>query len=116
MKATSTLPIKRKMFLVLIAQLLIPILLIGGISLILSINIIKTQALNRVEREFKLISSNVSEYSRNIYNLSQEFLYDDTICNAIISDSVSDTATSIAIRNNLNEIIFSNAEIDAIHL
>ena len=108
--------IKTKILAMSIIQILLPVLLIGILSFVLSNSIIRTQTFSQTKLVFSFVSQKLTDYANNIFDTSQEFLYDRDIYDTIAFDLPSDSAKSQSIISLMDKIVTSNAEIDAVSL
>lgn len=88
------------------------ILLVGVMSSIITLSILKTQAFDNTNDVFENVSDTVVKYSSKVFGLSQALLYDDNLID-IAAFGCDANSYNIA---PLNDILMENPEIQAIKL
>ena len=106
--------IKDKIRGISILQIILPIIIIGILSFIISNNIIRNQALLRTKQTFYYVSEQVTEYTDAIAGNAQEILYDRDVYETIAFDLPIDDKTSESIRNLLQQMVTSDTNIEAV--
>lgn len=113
-------PIIKKIFILSIGQVLIPILIIGAISLSISVKVINNLTMNYTQTVFHSISSKLVDYSNGILDISQELLYDNNIFNVVMMSATSTypvgSQEKKQIHNSIRKLILSRQEIEAVSL
>ncbi len=112
-KSTS---IKDKIQAISFLQIILPIVVIGVISCIISNNIIKNQTLLRTRQQFSFVSAQVTDYTDAIFNNTDELLYDKTIHDIIAFDFPIEPHTEDYIRNLIQQKVTHGTNIDAISI
>lgn len=108
--------IKQKLLAWYLLAIIVPILLIGTISALLSLKIIRTQALTNAESNFNYITKELDAYTNNILNLSQDFLASSTMFD-IISLNVPITQQRYTeINDYIRHMLLSNNNVQAVNV
>lgn len=95
-----------------ILQTATPILLLGIISSIITLNILKMQVFNSTNAVFNDISSTMTRFSAKIFDLSQNLMY-DTGLNDILAFGNDCRTLDASILNNL---LLNNPDVQAVKL
>lgn len=112
MKLFKPKTIKSNIFLVSILQTSTPILLVGLISSIITLNILRVKAFNDTNAIFNDVSSGITDFSENTFDTSQSLLYDNILLDSIVSGSNNNDY----ITNLLNSLLVNNNEIQSASL
>ncbi len=112
MKLLKNSTIKSNIFIVSILQTATPILLVGIISSIITLNILKVQTFNNTNALFYDVSSKITDFSDKIFDLSQNLLYDDDMFNIIAFNQDSSAYDTV----RLNDILVNNPDIQSVKL
>jgi|LSQX01.2.fsa_nt_gb two-component system sensor histidine kinase YesM len=96
--------IRTKIFIVTILQILIPILSLGFILTAISTDIIKKHSISHTASSLNSIKSKIEDYSNNIFQASQELIYDSNIF-----DILTATNTDANFNGNIGKQQIQNA-------
>ncbi|MDP4180952.1 MAG: histidine kinase [Bacillota bacterium] len=122
-KIYKDLPIKRKMLYISYFQILIPVIIIGFVSYIISENLIQTKSINYSLDLMRTMELRLTDCVNNLTSISQDLLYDNNIYDRLKGkDRYNYNITSLdefekknTIDNTLNKYTFSRSEIQAIY-
>ena len=106
--------IKDKIRSISILQIILPIIIIGILSFIISKNIIRNQALLRTKQTFNYVSEQVTAYTDAISGNAQKILYDRDVYETIAFGLPIDDKTSESIHNLLQQMVTSDTNIEAV--
>lgn len=112
MKLLEKYNIKTKLSILSMLQILLPIIIIGVVSLVLSVKIIKSLELSLARNRFDFISTELSDYTRDIYQSTQNLLCNKEIYDAVAFHTVIDGTLKNDIQNLFRKAVASKG-IDA---
>ena len=104
--------IKNNIFFASILQTAASILLVGVMSSIITLSILKVQTFNDTNNLFENMSDTIDSYSSKVFGLSQSLLYDSNLIDIAVFGN--DTCTYDI--SPLNDILMENTDIQAIKL
>ena len=104
--------IKTKIFTLSIVQIILPVLVIGVLSFVVSNRILYTQSFSHAKSLFEFVSGQVTDCSDDIFNISQDILYDRDIY-GITALGNNITNENIA---KINNLISAKSELEAVSL
>lgn len=116
MKAFKTASIKEKLLLWYILGILVPILLIGAISMLISVKIIRTQSIIQAESNFSYITKELDSFTGNVFEMSQDFLCSGSIFDIISLGSPVTSQRDAEISDSMRRLLISNTEIQAVNI
>lgn len=108
--------IRQKLLSWYLLAILVPILLIGTISALLSWKIIRTQALTNAESNFNYITKELDAYTNNILNLSQDFLASSTVFDVISLNVPITQQRYTEINDYIRHMLLSNNNVQAVNI
>lgn len=108
--------IREKLLSWYVLAILVPILLIGLISMLLSVKIIRTQAIIQAESNFSYITKELDSYTNNIFELSQDFISSTEVFDIIAFDSPVTSQKDSEIRDYIRRMLISNSEVQAVNI
>ena len=106
--------IKDKIRSISILQIILPIIIIGILSFVISNNIIRNQALLRTKQTFNYVSEQVTAYTDAISGNAPKILYDRDVYETIAFGLPIDDKTSESIHNLLQQMVTSDTNIEAV--
>ena len=104
--------IKNNIFFASILQTAASILLVGVMSSIITLSILKVQTFDSTNNLFENMSDTIDSYSSKVFGLSQSLLYDSNLIDIAVFGN--DTCTYDI--SPLNDILMENTDIQAIKL
>jgi len=121
LKFYKNLSIKKKMFLILYIQIIIPLILIGYMSYKISSDIIQKKSVAYSEDILHMIELRLKDYVYNLNMISQDIIYDRKVYQILNNDSaeydiINDYENEDAINNILKKIVLSRDEVQSICL
>lgn len=116
MKALKTASIKEKLLLWYILGIIVPILLVGAISMLISVKIIRTQSIIQAESNFSYITRELDSFTGNVFEMSQDFLCSESIFDIISFDSPVTSHRDAEISDSMRRLLISNTEIQAVNI
>ena len=94
-------------------QILLPIIIIGVVSLVLSVKIIKSLEFSLARSRFDFISTEISNYTRDIYQSTQNLLCNKKIYDAVAFSDELDGSAKNDIQILFQKTVSSAKGIDA---
>lgn len=116
MKRHKKASIREKLLSWYVLGIVVPILLIGAISMLLSVKIIRSQAIIQAENSFGYITKELDSYTDNIFELSQDFLSSSIIFDIVAFDSPVTVQKDTEIRDYMRRMLLANSEIQAVNI
>ena len=96
--------------------IIIPILLIGLISMLLSVKILRNQSIMQAESNFDYIAKELDSYANNVFEMSQDFLYSKSIFDIISFDSPVTSQRDADISNFMRRTLLSSSDVQAVNI
>ena len=113
MKLLEKYNIKTKLSILSMLQILLPIIIIGVVSLVLSVKIIKSLEFSLARSRFDFISTEISNYTRDIYQSTQNLLCNKKIYDAVAFSDELDGSAKNDIQILFQKTVSSAKGIDA---
>lgn len=112
MKDLKPKTLKGNIFFVSVLQTATPVLLIGIIASMITLSILRVQVFNNTSTVFTEVSSAINNFSDDIFDISQNLLYENDIVDIIAFKQDSQSYSS----SSLNSILINNPSISAVKL
>ena len=112
MKDLKPKTLKGSIFFVSVLQTATPVLLIGIIASMITLSILRVQVFNNTSTVFTEVSSAINNFSDDIFDISQNLLYENDIVDIIAFKQDSQSYSS----SSLNSILINNPSISAVKL